>query len=157
MSGGGGVRRLMEKKSILNVYFDFLSTSLRLFLCYIWKIRIFKVFVGRWFMNSHDAVPGLYNNDLHVTGPRHLGLRCEGRKGPEERLDYFTVLPFPLCLGHALAETDPRSKSVCVSPISGSCHCNFSPHCPPANPPTPPRWPRFVAVRQADIRHSSDR
>ena len=126
------------------------------FFCCIWKIGIFKVFVGRWFMNSHDAEPGLYNNDLHVTGPRHLGLRCEGRKGPEERLDYFTVLPSP-CVLVTLWLKLTQGQKVCVSPDSGSCHCNFSPHCPPASPPTPPRWPRFVAVRQADIRQSSDR
>ena len=97
LGGGGGVRRLIGK-SILNFYFDYLTTSLKVLLCCICNIGIFKVFVGRWFMNSHYAIPGLYNNDQHVTGPRHLGLRCEGRKGPGERLDYFTLLPSPSVL-----------------------------------------------------------
>ena len=87
-------------------------------------------------MNSHYAIPGLYNNDQHVTGPRHLGLRCEGTRGTRGEAGLFYTASLPLCLGHALAKTDPRSKSVCVSPIAGSCHCNFSPHCPL---PTPPR------------------
>ena len=64
-------------------------------------------------MNSHDAVPGLYNNDQHVTGPRHLGLRCEGRKGPLERLDYFTLLPSP-CVLVTLWLKLTQGQKVCV-------------------------------------------
>ena len=108
-------------------------------------------------MNSHYAIPGLYNNDQHVTGPRHLGLRFEGRKGPEERLDYFTVLPSP-CVLVTLWLKLTQGQKVCVClPSQEAVTAIFPLTAPLPTSPTPPRWPRFVAVRQADIRHSSDR
>ena len=87
-------------------------------------------------MNSHDAEPGLYNNDLHVTGPRHLGLRCEGRKGPEERLDYFTVLPSP-CFLVTLWLKLTQGQKVCVCLPSQEAVTAIFPLTAPL--PTPPR------------------
>ena len=85
-------------------------------------------------MNSHYAIPGLYNNDQHVTGPRHLGLRCEGRRGPLERLDYFTLLPSP-CVLVTLWLKLTQGQKVCVCLPSQEAVTAIFPLTAPLPPP----------------------